>query len=686
MVSGTGRVEGIAPRTARQAVRRQRGTSLIEIMVVLVVLLIGLFMALRIFPAGFGIIRANGNRSLATRLAEQQMSQMRSDVANLPSGVLFTYPDPKNNFIQTPYSGVDPDCLIAFDPTNFDPTDPANKAKLDLDACRASVPASPYFSDVNKFRYIKGEGVKVPLPTASAYGTGSVYTCKFGPILMDVNVGKPDNVPTTDDEKKYYDSFLRVTGAPLTGVNVESGGVGTGAPNGILRSQQVYVIDYGEDKTQAFIAFAPRPPSTPARTNTKRTFSITITYDTGGVLKTDTIPMVVDDAQAGTWLAIPGVSDSIPGSETVVREFDRIKSTDTWDNADPYQYKLRSPNIAVSNATYGNLGVLNFNPNGANYVEAGTVNPKPFTAYLDYAVLDWHILREEREVPSLIPITVNDKGGTPVKLAPIRMTLTNIKHIGDAEADNTFYNGLYNDAKNQVDFQAFNLNDPGAGILTQGDYNGGTPNVNDADYYVDSDEKGGTFKTGTVYVNLDRLPAGSKIRFLYKAVGDWAISLQKAYSHYQAARLSNGNPSAFPLIGKFDGFGLAGVGPTAELRFPLSDLGKSFVVTVQYTLKDGTVKQLAPIQMTTDKDKGNALGDAAYDSKQHDVDYAKVNVYNNLPSGVQAEFAGATGWNVTGAVTGVSIKSRVIYRDTDSTTNRWRVQDMDSYLTPQPTQ
>ncbi len=64
-------------QTARDAQRilnqrAQRGASLIEIMIVLVVLLVGIFLAIRIFPVGFGVLRANGNRSIATRLSDSR--------------------------------------------------------------------------------------------------------------------------------------------------------------------------------------------------------------------------------------------------------------------------------------------------------------------------------------------------------------------------------------------------------------------------------------------------------------------------------------------------------------------------------------------------------------------------------------------------------------------------------------
>jgi type II secretory pathway pseudopilin PulG len=660
-------------RLLARARATQGGTSLIEIMVVLVVLLLGIVLALRIFPTGFGIMRANGNRSQATRLAEQQMSQLRADATNLPQGVLFTYPD-ANGQLQT-VTRVDPDLLQTYNPTTEGNEDPADDIEVDY---------NPYFSDLNRFRFIKGEAVKVPLPTATGFGTGGAYTCKFGPILMAQDAGDPNRAPGNATERALFNSYLAVYGAPLTGTNIESGGAGTQAPAGFLRTQQNYVIDYGDDDGEpALIAFAPRSPNA-GRTNTVRTFRITITHDNGGVLTTSTVDLPVDDSQAGVWLAIPGVSDAIPGSETVSREFDRIAFTTPWDSTDPYQYKLRSPNIALGGqaTTFANIGMINFNPAGGTYSEDTATGTRPFVAYLDYAVLDWHILRDDREVPTVF----TGPGGT----IPLRLTIPSIKSVGDSELDGTFYSGLYGDPTQPVAIQVFNLNDPAATTpLIQGAYRDVTGAVNPqpiapntvADYYIDEDERGGSYRTGTIYINSNRVPAGSKLRILYKAVGDWGVSFQKAYNRYETA-VDPTNPalrSPLPLRGRPDAYGIAGQGQTAQLRFPLSDLNKSFVVTVGYTLSDGTVKRLQPIQMTAD-----AVGqETGVDITRYDDKFAVVDVYKFLPSGAQAEFVNAASWGVNGSLSGVSVKTRVIWRDTDSGKARWRVQDMDSFLTPQ---
>jgi type II secretory pathway pseudopilin PulG len=654
-------------RTGRVLRGGQAGATLVEIMVVLVILLIGIFLVIRVFPEGFGILRANGNRTLATRLAEQEMTRMRGDLSNLPDGVLLSFPAGANGSLVT-VTNEDPDNLGAY---------PAN-----------TTPVNPYFADVNKFRFIKGEAVKIPVAVTTAFGSGSVYTCKFGPLYMNQVVGNRANVPTNAAEQAIYDSFLAVSGAPLTGIPAESDNTNPFRFRNFLTNQQSYMIDYGGENDAAQIMFAPRPPATPARANPNRTFRVTVNVDTGSGFTTQTLTIVVPDSYDPQWQTLGITGEIVPGSDVVVRAFDRIPYNGAWDSTDPYQYKLLSDNIQTGDtATYANIGILAFNPAGAGYSETTPRGVQPFTAYVDYNVLDWHIIREEREVP---PVLGNANGTVAV-----RVTLRDLMRVGDALADNTFYNGIYGGTQRAVDIDVFDLNDPTGAPLLPGDYNNGNPidadpftgiaypNGTQADYYIEPDQRSGTYRTGTIFVNTNRRPAGSKLRILYKAQGDWAVAVQKAYSRYETALETVNNTvvrSTYIKPGRYDAFAVVGTGANAQLRFPFSDLNKSFVVTIEYTTPTGEVKRLAPIQMTADRNEE----DPSLDPDIYDRKWAVVDVMKHLPFLTQQEFQNATSWGVHGTVTGVSVKTRVIWRDADAPTERWRVQDMDTYLTAKP--
>ena len=634
-------------------------------MVVLVILLVGIFLVVRIFPTGFGILRSNANRTLATQLAQQQMSDLRADSASLPLGVL--------------YSTVDPGTGGLTFATNLDPDNLAPCRALGNDTCTDDATGTPtkngYFSDINKFRYIKGEGVKIPLPTVGGqYGTGSVYACKFGPLFINQQVGEPANAPAANDAaaRALYDSYLAVYGAPLIGINVESDDPNAGS---YIRDQQTYLITYGNDTANGIAQIWLPTRAAAGRTNPNRTFRITIsTYSNNGVKTAQADPILIGDDAAG-WRNITiggnGVTGAVAGSETVTRAFDRLPANVTWDAGDPYQYKLLSPNVLTNQSsdsvpTYANVGILSFNPSGANYSETTTSGQAAFKAYIDYAVLDWHILRDNREIPAVIP----DSNG----LISIRTTLGFIKKAGDPNDDTTIYAGLF--GKSSDDIQIFNLSATDGKALIAGKLVNGVLTPAGRDYYISDDERGGTYRTGTIYINPARIAVGSKLRILYKAEGEWAVGMQKAYSEYRLNTTPNNAnvPAQFPIRGRYDGFSLFGKGAAAEIRLPLADFNKSVVATIQYTTPTGAIKRLSPIQMTA-SGRGSGAVDAAYDNR-----WATIPVSQYLPLLSRSDFASATSWQVIGTLSGVSVKSRVIWRDNDSNENRWRVQDTDTYV------
>jgi hypothetical protein len=348
----------------------------------------------------------------------------------------------------------------------------------------------------------------------------------------------------------------------------------------------------------------------------------------------------------------------VPGSLVVTRAFDRLKASEGFDPSEPYQYHLVTNNVAGTNA---NLGVLQFNPAGANVSQQTPNGERAFMGYVDYSVLDWHIIRDDVEIPQI--------GANNVGLVPVKLTLDVIKRLGDANFDNTTYAGIYgsNNPAGQNDIDVIDLA-TGAVLNGSGNVVRGvaTPAVSGAgpDYYIDTDARSGTYSTGTIYVNPLRLKPGAQIRVLYKGDGDWGVAMQKAYSQY-TPEIAGGAVQTRPAVGSFSTYGVDMA--ATSIWFPLCDLNKSVTVTLQVTQANGDVVRLAPTQMTIDQpDVANG--------------YAWIKVAPYLPTGTSA-------WSVAGTITGVSVKARVIWKDENRTnttgpTNGWRVQDLDTYLTP----
>lgn len=609
--------------------RTRHGASLVEVMVVLVVLLIGVFAVIRVFPVGFTFLRTGGNRTLASRLAQGAIEQIKADAANLPDSVTYSY---------------------------YGPSGPLTVVNEDPDDLSVRGDGNPYFSDVNKNRYIRGEAVKIGMPSPGDFGSGFPYMVKFGPIYMDPAFGNPNTAPTGSS------FFLNVYSAPLISADsrVDSSG-GTLNPfllRGALRSPRYYALDPGTGGGGAYLLVSPIDDDRVFRVR-----YLVLVNDGDGDATPDVRAEeeeIAVPANSFGWVALTRVATSesvAPGSEVVTRSFRRIPAGDAWSEDDPYEYKLVSANIASapSATSVANLGQLAFNPAGASYTEDGAPGNRNFVAYVDYAVLDWHILRDDREVPSVFA----DNAGA----VPLRLTLTRLKRNGDSNADNTLYDGLFpsgdTDPASNYDIRVVRLDN--GQVLVQGDYDLRQGADAGADYWV-RDGRDGTWDAGTIYINTNRVPKGTPVRALYKADGDWAVALQKASSLYRAWQASQvGRPpfdsnDGATQFGDPTRFGIEG----SRLYFSRSELNKSVTVRIEAVDGGGQRRRLAPIQVSID----TADGDHAY------VDMARY-----LPTGFQR-------WRVVdGVANGVSVKVRVIWKDRTNDNAPWQIQDLDSYIT-----
>jgi len=606
----------------------RRATSLVEVLVVLVVLLIGVFAVIRVFPLGLTFLRSSGNRIVATRFAQAMMEQLKSDESNLPESVEYGFVDPSGPVTAV---GTDPDDLSARSDGN------------------------PYYSDVNKWRRIRGEAVRIGMPTPGSFGSGFQYMVKFGPVYIDPAFGNPGTAPTG------HEAYLSVVSAPLvagdSNADSESGSINPYRFRGGLRSSRHYVLDPGTAGGGAYFLVLP--------SSRERTFRVRCLVAEGDA--TDGSPgsvraveeSLVVPANSYQWVPVTSVAGGesiVPGSDLVTRAFRRLTAGDNWTADDPYEYKLVSANIASSpgSTSVANLGQLAFHPAGATQPDEISPTRQGFTAYVDYYVLDWHILRDDREVPA---VAADAAGAVPIKL-----TLGKIKRNGDANPDNTLYDGLFpsgdTDPSANFDLRMIRL-DTGQ-VLTQGDYDLRNDTDSGADYWV-RDGRDGTWDTGTFYVNSNRLHAGTPVRVLYKGDGEWAVSLQKASSLYrawistQAGRPPSNGADLGLVYGDPSRFGLEG----SRIYFWRSEINKSVVVRLETVDSGGERSRQAPVQVSIDKTDG---------------DHAYADLARFLPTGtVRFRVVG-------GEVRGVSTKVRVTWKDRIDDRAPWQVQDLDTYL------
>ncbi|MBB6048305.1 hypothetical protein [Armatimonas rosea] len=668
----------------------RRATSLVEVLVVLVILLIGVFSVIRVFPLGFTFLRNSESRMRGTRVGHGLLEKAQNEAANLPDAIAYSY-----------FSGNSGSMVRSF-VVDEDPDDLTGD------------PASPYYSDVNKFRFIVGEPVKIGLPTPTATTSGSIYMAKLGPIYMDALVGNPANAPATAADSLYYNLFLSIRSAPL---NVAPAFIArdpyyqasSGQPfffsdyyRARLTGPTSCLVDENEDANGgAWMLFY---PSSRDRVFTVRFIKLVNDHDDdpydNAVAVTDRF--VVPASTQAVWIRLCDPShlsyntldpattfaadDAIQsGSEVVTREFTRLAAGAAWDPEDPYQYQLVSNNLdaASGKSSVANPGIVAFNPVGARFANNGQ---DPFKAYMDYAVLDWHIIHDDRDVPA---VAIGAYGEVP-----LRTTLTRIKSLDYINPDNTFYEGIFpagdTDASKNTDIMIVRLDtgailNPGAsgrpgdyGLLQAGD-----PAQVNQDYWVNTDPKTGSYATGTLYINTNRVALGTPIRILYKAEGEWGAALSKAMATYREVTAMPSNWTLDALTGLTTspdrpdlfwrttaGSGAAAVG---ALNFAGTELNKGVTVVFQ-VLTNGSWRRSAAVQLAIDTP--NVQLNAANERR---VISASVDVTKFLkPLGWDGTHAN---WRVATDIKGATAKSRVIWKDGLERNAPWRIQDLDTYLT-----
>lgn len=622
----------------------RQGTSLIEVLTVMVVLLIGIFSVVRLFPPGFLITRQTEETTFAARLATAEIERFQNGAANLMDAIVPGFPD-----LTTGAFTFDPDA------TPDDLSDARN------------VPSGvdPYYvSDVNRMRRVIGETVRVPLvsPTGSrgagsAEGErGSIYMLSLGPSVM---------IP--DGAGRFLN--LRVYGAPLRRVS----GLEAENPDSarFLRSPAQYAIDYGQtegdDQGVTQIAFYPMPyprrfriqydyldPST-GETNTR---IIDFPSDSDTRFADHMIPAYYEG-----WIALDSSQGYdpyvVPDSETVSRQFRQLARGDLWGfqqaapTNDPYEFKVLSDNIGP----FANVGVLALNPLGRDYMEYSTYGLVPLTARIDYDVLDWRILREERAMPAAAPYTV-------------RMSLKNLKRLGDMEEDQTAYQGLFRVA-GSPDFLVY---DTTSGMV-----------VPPSEYRVD-------YKEGLVVFSdaFGAANAAGTFRFLYKAHGEWAVQVQKATSTYRRNRASQTGYDDYYLGYRYN----ADLGRDVPcIYFSLSEAGKTVSVReLTYVVATGSPVQVKTVRNVTFKINDNPANFVSLAGRT--LTYADV--------ASRERFQDALYWPTgpTGAypypvepivgMQGLSFRARVVWSGGASVRQtatgnvlrtRWRKVDLDTILT-----
>jgi len=619
-------------------------------MVAIVILTIGIFAIIRLFPGGFLTILRTSELTQAQGLAQEQIDAQKQ----LPSVA---------------------ESIVALDPTSNTGAILADIRADDLrDESVASAAGNvgryqdPYYvSNVNHFLHVIGETFRIPVPSSnSAMGQGALYMLKQGPVY---------NVFGTDAMGNPSDG-LTVRGMALQ--RTEQSSVSTfnnPTATPLLVNDGQYAIDYVNRK----IAFFPRIGSG-AR---QYVFAYEYLVNVAGSIRI--VPVVPDAANpAATTITVPdvaaGANPAVPlwqdifagpgnpngvskptnfdntlgfrlNSDDVSRRF-RYLSSPSF-SSDPYEYSWYSAQYA----TNANVGFLVFNPTGYSQLTTGPGGTQPLTGRVDYTIFDNHIIHEDRAIPVAPPYDIR---------LSLQFILVN-GHVGDPGKTfdtQTIYNGIFRDAAETPSVLVHNLN-TGDIVASLG----GTPGQVAVTGF---DDRAGILHLKQSDVESLNLQ-GATVRVYYRAEKDWGVELQKANAHYSASDSpANVQYNNYYIGGSDSG----GDGSPNRIYFPICEAGKT-VVLGEFFVRTNQPAPADRLRFANEAYQVN--GDAGLFEVVGGRLMTWIDIGSQHPNaGPQAWFFDSqqTGRSVDN-VRGGSMQVRVVWRDT----KRWRKVDNITFLT-----
>ncbi len=571
--------------------RFERGTSLIEVLTVIVVFLVGILVLMQAFPSGLALLRTTRSNTLASSLARAEMQRLQASGEALPEMIL---------------SVVFRGALIELNPGRpsrdlMPEADSGTGGELTMDGSIliGGTPIGRWdkVSGANHFNRIIGEGGAVPAPRPVGSMEGGLMHLQFSPFYYSrsagTGVGQPGAVIA------YANDMIRRWGDPeFNRPNPDRRG----------RDSVFFVVD-SESESPIFpgqdqVWVPVQRDSSGSSYTTGLRISFTFTYQASAERSQHDVVVLLDPATApgtvltsnGLWqvinlrelIAQPGQYGSSGfdamsfisadlGSVRVQRAYQEIPLSQGFQNGNPYQYKVLNDEI----------GSLLFNPSAARVKVESVIGGDlvPLQARVDYTVLDWRIIKDGFRVPPA-------SGNSVVKLA-----LQSLKVTSGESADGLAFGGLgflFPDGNNNVAGSDFALLDEQTGGIILGNLPGGIF----SSYFVE--KKGGSI----TFIDLDAAPGiqgyltviqpdgswsapqlvtmdGRAVKAYYMVQGEWAVQTLKPARSYRIA--PGVGPSGLSagecFVGQTEMADGSRYGNANTLYFPLSDLGHRVVIS-----------------------------------------------------------------------------------------------------------
>lgn len=575
--------------------RNIAGTSLIEVLVVIVVFLVGILALVQVFPPGLTALRMTSASLTATNLAEAEAERLSGDRYGIPDYVATV------EHVLTP-SGLG--VFVRADRATRElmaPKDPdPNPGRIDafgnvlLSNGTVTLGEWARVSASNRISRVMGESHKIGAPRAVGGTYGAMVHLTFGPMyyyLLPSGVGEPGLLQVYGNEMARRMGDRR-TASPIP------------ASFGTARDWEFFFV--GRDKSDPLGPFAGEDqvwlgPATAKDVRIAFSFTyagpggpeqydsvLIVSLDPGAVPPYATIvdnywvvslPQLVGQPDVyGRSMYVPASVGSVHrDSVRIQRLFQEIPINAGFDPANPYQYKVLN----------GNLGTVLVNPLAFDY-DVRTENGRsvPLVATADYTVFDWRILRDEFRVPDLP--------------GEVKLVMSSVKSLGTDEPDGRDYRGIgfAGPAINpggaltvrEEDFVLMDIETGGVILGNLGDATdtSGAYHVEKRHGYVqfrDSDPGTPGMQALVAYATGDPLNpwatvvedvSGHAVRALYQANGEWSVQVYRSHARYRTTDVvaANGLQAGEVYVGGTRQSGPTLVGSADRLYFPLADLGQ----------------------------------------------------------------------------------------------------------------
>lgn len=357
---------------------RRLGTTLIEVLVVIVVFTIGILAVAQIFPKGFRILDQSRRTAVAVALARDLGEQLKAHPESLPEEIVPVAEDGSG--------------LLVVDPARS-PYDLGPQGQLLTQAGVLTSASNVAFGDwqrltgANVMRRVIGESAKISAPrqvglTPEYYGSPTIL--QFGPI---------DYRPGSGNMSVYGNDLVSHQGLPAAGdvrddseyfiTNANTASISLSLPSGETgRNYRVsfsaYVTVGGQTQRQEFIGLGPVNVAAQTPANGEYPL-VTVALQT---LINPTPLLSVDTST----IRVQRFFDQIAKNASFVAAGETVPN--------PYKFKLLNES----------LGVLLFSPEAYN---VSVLKPdgrhEALIARVNYDVYDWRIIREDFRVTSETP-------------------------------------------------------------------------------------------------------------------------------------------------------------------------------------------------------------------------------------------------------------------------------------------